>query len=154
MLDDRHDVLETAFPGQSARFFLAMSIGGTPELADDGAALILEGTKTATSSPFWDYPDGRVPFVGALSVLLDGRDQPVGIVETIGVETVRFCNVTGVMASAYGEGDRTLAWWRRIIGGWYRDKAAREGQAFSEDAEILWEWIAVVRRLQPDRKAP
>lgn len=58
------------------------------------------------------------------------------------------------MASAYGEGDRTLAWWRQIIGGWYRDKAAREGQAFSEGAEILWEWIAVVHRLQPGRKAP
>jgi uncharacterized protein YhfF len=144
MLDDRHDILETAFPGQSSRFFLAMSIGGTQELADDGAALILQGTKTATSSPFWDYPDGRIPFVGALSVLLDGRRRPVGIVETVGVETVRFRDITTEMASAYGEGERTLAWWRRVIGGWYRDKAARDGQVFSEDDEVLWEWIALV----------
>jgi len=149
MLDDRHDILETAFPGQSSRFFLAMSIGGTQELADDGAALILEGSKTATSSPFWDYPDGRIPFVGALSVLLDGRGRPVGIVETVGVETVRFRDVTKEMASAYGEGERTLAWWRRVIGGWYRDKAARDGQVFSEGDAVVWEWIAVVRRLQP-----
>ena len=144
MLDDRHDILETAFPGQSSRFFLAMSIGGTQEVADDGAALILQGTKTATSSPFWDYPDGRIPFVGALSVLLDGRRRPVGIVETVGVETVRFRDITTEMASAYGEGERTLAWWRRVIGGWYRDKAARDGQVFSEDDEVLWEWIALV----------
>lgn len=144
MLDDRHDILETAFPGQSSRFFLAMSIGGTQEIADDGAALILQGTKTATSSPFWDYPDGRIPFVGALSVLLDGRRRPVGIVETVGVETVRFRDITTEMASAYGEGERTLAWWRRVIGGWYRDKAARDGQVFSEDDEVLWEWIALV----------
>ena len=144
MLDDRHDILETAFPGESSRFFLAMNIGGTQELADDGAALILQGTKTATSSPFWDYPDGRIPFVGALSVLLDGRRRPVGIVETVGVETVRFRDITTEMASAYGEGERTLAWWRRVIGGWYRDKAARDGQVFSEDDEVLWEWIALV----------
>lgn len=144
MLDDRHDILETAFPGESSRFFLAMSIGGTQEVADDGAALILQGTKTATSSPFWDYPDGRIPFVGALSVLLDGRRRPVGIVETVGVETVRFRDITTEMASAYGEGERTLAWWRRVIGGWYRDKAARDGQVFSEDDEVLWEWIALV----------
>jgi uncharacterized protein YhfF len=52
-----------------------------------------------------------------------------------------------MMAKSYGEGDRTLAWWRRVIGGWYRDKAGREGQAFSEDEEILWEWIEVVRCL-------
>lgn len=153
MLDERHDILEAAFPGESSRFFLAMSIGSTPALADEGAALILQGTKTATSSPFWDYPDGRIPFVGALSVLLDGQRRPVGIVQTMGVETIRFRDVTQEMARAYGEGERTLHWWQRVIGGWYRDKAAQEGQSFSEDDEIVWEWIAVARRLQPDSTA-
>ena len=146
MSDQRHDILGAAFPGQDSRFFLAMSIGGTPDLADDGAALVLDGTKTATSSPFWDYPDGRTPFVGALSVLLDGQGQPVGIVETVAVQTVRFRDVTEEMARAYGEGERTLPWWRRVIGGWYRDKAARDGRSFSEDDQILWETIAVVHR--------
>lgn len=147
MPDDRHDVLEAAFPGQSSRFFLAIRIGGTSELADQGAAAILDGIKTATSSPLWDYPDGRLPFVGALSVLLDGRGRPVGIVETTSVETLRFRDVDESMAQAYGEGERTLPWWRRVIGGWYRDKAALEGQSFSQDDEIVWEWISVVRRL-------
>ena len=146
MRHDRHDILEAAFPGQASRFFLPMSIGGTPEQAHAGAASILQGIKTATSSPFWDYPDGRLPFVGALSVLLDGRGQPVGIVQTVGVETIRFCDVNETMAKAYGEGDRTLAWWRRNIGGWYRDKAALEGQAFAEQDQIVWEWISVVGR--------
>ena len=57
-----HDILEAAYPGQSHRFFLPISIGGTPALADEGAGLILSGIKTATSSAFWDYPDGRIPF--------------------------------------------------------------------------------------------
>lgn len=142
-----YDVLEAAYPGQSSRFYAAMSIGGTPELADEGAALILDGTKTATSSPFWDYPDGRTPVAGALSVLLDGRRRPVGIVETTAVETVRFCDVTEEMAKAYGEGERTLRWWRRVIGNWYRQKAVRDGQTFTEDGLIVWEWILVARRL-------
>ncbi len=154
MHDQRHDVLEAAFPGESARFFLAMSIGGTQALADEGAALILQGIKTAISSPFWDYPDGRIPFAGALSVLLDGRRRPVGIVETTSVQTVRFREVSEAMARAYGEGERTLPWWRRAIGAWYRDKAAREGQVFSEDEPLLWEWIVVVRRLQPEDETP
>jgi uncharacterized protein YhfF len=142
----RHDILRAAFPGQDSRFFLTMSIGGTPELADYGAALLLDGTKTATSSPLWDYADGRFPFAGALSVLLDGQDQPVGIVETVGVERVRFRDVTQEMARAYGEGECTLQWWRRVIGDWYRNKAARDGQLFSEDDQVLWEWVTVVRR--------
>ncbi|PWS36469.1 RNA-binding protein [Falsiroseomonas bella] len=154
MQDHRHDILEAAFPGESGRFFLSMRIGGTPDLADYGAALILDGTKTATSSPFSDYPDGRIPFAGALSVLLDGRERPVGIVETTGVETVRFRDVTEAMARAYGEGERTLAWWRREIGAWYRDKADHEGWRFSEHDAILWEWINVARRLQPGGATP
>jgi uncharacterized protein YhfF len=81
----RH-VLEAAFSGEEARYFLPMSIGSVPETADEGAVLILNGTKTLTSSPFWDYPDGKIPFVGALGVLLDGSRRPRGIVETTRVE--------------------------------------------------------------------
>src|SRR5690349_21589368 len=83
-------VLETAFPGEGDRYFLPMSIGSTPETADEGVTLILNGTKTLTSSPFWDYPDGRIPFVGALAVLLDGSRQPRGIVETTQIEIMPF----------------------------------------------------------------
>ena len=78
----RH-VLEAAFPGEEARYFLPMSIGSTPETADEGAVLILNGTKTITSSPFWDYPDGKIPFVGALGVLLDGSRRPRGGIVTL-----------------------------------------------------------------------
>lgn len=148
-MDNRHDILESTHPGQAARYYLVMSIGGTPELADEGAALILNGTKTATSSPLWDYPDGRIPFVGALSVLLDGQQRAVAVVETVGVRPIRFCDVTDEMAKAYGEGKRTIEWWQRVIGEWYRTKATRDGQDFDENTEILWESVSVVRRLTP-----
>lgn len=149
-----HDVLEAAFAGQRHRFYLPIRIGGTPELAEEGAGLILAGIKTATSSAFWDYPDGRMPFVGALSVLLDGRDQPVAIVETTSVRPVRYCDVTAAMAWDYGEGERTLDAWRRHTGGWFRAKAAREGQHFDDETIILWETLAVVRRLHGAADTP
>jgi uncharacterized protein YhfF len=106
--------------------------------------LILEGTKTTTSSPFWDYPDGRIPFVGALSVLLDGSRTPRGIVETR-FEIMRFGSVKSEFAYAYGEGARMLDWWQRVMGGYYWASAARHGKVFSE--EIICEWIAVAHRL-------
>jgi hypothetical protein len=53
-------VPEAAYPGEEARYFLPMSIRSAPETADEGAVLILNGTKTLTSSPFWDYPDGKI----------------------------------------------------------------------------------------------
>jgi len=144
--DSRH-VLETAFPGEEVRYFTPMSIGDTGAAADEGAAAILSGDKTATSSPHWEYPDGRIPFVGALSVLLDGRGLPRAIVETVRVEIIPFGSVNGDFARAYGEGARTLHWWRSVVGAWYRAAAARHGQDFSDKTPIICEWISVVRRL-------
>ena len=51
MPDDRHDILEAAFPSQSARFYLAMSIGGTPELAEVPPNRYAADTMPATRLP-------------------------------------------------------------------------------------------------------
>jgi uncharacterized protein YhfF len=139
--------LHTAYPREEARYFPPMSIGSAPEHADEGAALILSGAKTLTSSPFWDYPDGKIPFVGALSVLLDGARRPRGIVETTRVEIMPFQAITEDMAQAYGEGERTTDWWRREMGAFYRASATRHGAGFTIDTLLIWEWFAVVRRL-------
>ena len=140
-------VLEAAFPGEEARYFLPMSIGSTPETADDGAVLILNGTKTLTSSPFWDYPDGKFPFVGALCVLLDGSGRPRGIVETTRVEIMPFGAITEEMARAYGEGEQTVEWWRRVMGAFYMASAARHNAILTDDTPHIWEWFTVVHRL-------
>ena len=142
----RH-VLEAAFPGETARYFLPMSIGSDPETADEGAVRILNGTKTLTSSPFWDYPNSKIPFVGALGVLLDGSRRPRGIVETTRVEIMPFGAITQEMARAYGEGELTVEWWRRVMGAFYRASAARHNAILTDDTPHIWEWFAVVHRL-------
>ena len=147
MMSGSRGVLEAAFPHEAARYFIPMSIGNSPSTADTGAAAILDGIKTATSSAHWDYPDGRIPFAGALSVLLDGQGRACAIVETERVAIIPFGAVDDDFARAYGEGDRTLAWWRSEMGAWYRASAARHGEDFSDDTPIICEWIAVVRRL-------
>jgi uncharacterized protein YhfF len=147
MTPELRRVLEDAFPGEDARYFAPMSIGGTPSEADWGAAAVLGGTKTTTSSAHWDWPDGRIPFAGALSILLDGQGRARAIVETERVEIRPFGSVDEDFVRAYGEGDRTLAWWRSEVGAWYRASAARHGEDFSDDTPLICEWIAVVRRL-------
>jgi uncharacterized protein YhfF len=140
-------VLEATFPGEEARYFLPMSIGSTPETADEGATLILNGMKTLTSSPFWDYPDSKIPFVGALSVLLDGSRRPRGIGETTRVEIMPLGAITEEMARAYGEGERTVEWWRRVMGAFYTASATRHSAVLTDDTPHIWEWFAVVHRL-------
>ncbi len=144
---DIRRVLEQAFPDEEPRYFSPIIVGSTPTSADEGAAAILEGAKTATSSPFWHWPDGRIPIVGALSVLLDAQGRARAIVETQRVEIVRFGSVDESFAWSYGEGERTLAWWRSNIGAWYGGSAARHAASFSDDTPIICEWINVVKRL-------
>lgn len=141
-------ILAARHPGREHLYFAPMVIGSTPADADDGARAIMAGEKTATSSPRWAFPDGRIPFVGALSVVLDGARRPVGIVETTRVEIAPFGSADEAFAAAYGEGERTLAWWRREIGAWYRAEAARAGEAFDDDTPIIKEWFVVVARLR------
>ena len=140
-------VLEGAYPGEEARYFSPMSVGSAPEHADEGAVLILNGVKTLTSSAFWNYPDGKIPFVGALSVLVDGAGRPRGIVETTRVEIMPFQAINEEMARDYGEGERTADWWRRVMGQFYQTSATRHGVAFTDDTALIWEWFVVVRRL-------
>src|SRR5262245_52644722 len=140
-------ILEARYPGEAARYFLPMFVGTSPADADEGAAAILNGSKTLTSSPFWEFADGRIPFVGALSVLLNGSRQPVAIVETMRIEIMPFNSISDELAFAYGEGERTAVWWRKVMGDWYRRSASRHGVEFGEEALIIWEWIRVARRL-------
>jgi uncharacterized protein YhfF len=147
MDEELRRVLERAYPGEEARYFSPMSIGSAPEHADEGAALILNGVKTLTSSPFWDYPDGKIPFVSALSVLLDGARRPRGIVETTRVEIMPFQAINEDRAQDYGEGERTADWWRKAMEKYYQASATRHGTAFTDDTPLIWEWFAVARRL-------
>jgi uncharacterized protein YhfF len=140
-------VLETTYPGEEARYFYPMSIGSAPQHADEGATLILNGVKTLTSSPVWEYPDGKIPFVGALSVLLDGARIPRGIVQTTRVEIMPFQAINEERAQAYGEGARTAGWWRKVMRSYYQASAARHGTAFTDDTLLIWEWLAVAHRL-------
>ena len=132
-------VLELAFPGEATRYFSAMAIGSTSAAADEGAAAILGGIKTTTSSGFWDWPDGRIPSVGDLCVLLDGQRRMRAIIETARVEIISFGSVDESLARSYGEGDRTLNWWRSTMGDYYQREASRHGHAFSNDTELIFE---------------
>lgn len=138
-------VLSAVVPEWRARWFAPMKIGGTPEAADEGARLILEGTKTATCCAPWE----EAPFPGALSVLLDGRDRPRAVVETREVAARPFGALGAEFAQAYGEGDPTLERFRREIGGFYASEFADRGLTFGDDSLLVTERFRLIHRL-PD----
>lgn len=105
------------------------SFGDSPALADELAALVLEGRKCATC---WAANEGLLTEVGQRMVMLDGAGQPRAVIETVELNLRHFDQVDAQFAFDEGEGDRTLEFWRRA----HLNYFSRQGQ-FSENM-LLW----------------
>ena len=94
----------------------AWAFGATPEQSDELLSLVLDGTKTATSSAQADYvKDGEeLPEPGMLSIVLDGAGHPRALVVTTEVRIVSFDQVDAGHARDEGEGDGSLEHWRVV----------------------------------------
>ncbi len=94
----------------------AWSFGTHEREADELLALVLTGTKTATSSARYEYDeDGEdLPTPGMLAIVMDGAEHPRALIRTTGVQVVRFDAVSAEHAWAEGEGDRSLEGWQRV----------------------------------------
>ncbi len=90
------------------------AFGASPEQADELLELVLRGVKIATSAALWDFESegAKLPEVGQLHIILDGRGNPRAVIETTEVAVVPFEEVTAEHAAAEGEGDQTLEQWR------------------------------------------
>ena len=123
----------------------AWSFGATPEVADELAALVREGVKTATASALWDYEvEGEsLPEVGELSIVLDGQGDPVALISTTLVEVVPFDEVGEEHARLEGEGDRTLAGWRDVHERFFSEHKTHD-RAFAADMPIVLERFEVI----------
>jgi uncharacterized protein YhfF len=118
------------------------SFGDSPELADELAELVLAGKKRATC---WAAGEGPKTHVGKQWVVLDGSGVPIAVIETIELTQRRFDEVDAAFAFDEGEGDRTLASWRRA----HRNYFSRQG-AFAPDMPVYCERFRLVARLDAD----
>lgn len=93
----------------------ASQFGDSSALADELGTLILKGVKNATCSALWEWEAERseLPKVGLKTIVLDGDNKPLCIIETIEVEIRAFSKVDAQFAYEEGEDDRSLRSWRR-----------------------------------------
>lgn len=105
--------LQAADPIRNEKY-VAEPFGDSPALADELAALIASGRKTATCSALWEWEaeENPIPVAGMKSVVLDGRDEPVCIIETTEIVIRPYNEVDAQFAAEEGEGDLSLAYWR------------------------------------------
>ncbi len=123
---------------------IRFSFGDSPALADELLALVLEGRKTATCGALSQFGEGGEPMpqVGRRDIVLDGQGHPAAVIETTEVSVRRFDEVDEEFARDEGEGDRTLAYWRRA----HETYFARNG-GFAPDMEVICERFRLVQVL-------
>ena len=126
--------------------YVAEGWGDSPEMADELGALIADGTKTATCSALWEYEaeDEPLPQVGLKSVVLDGKGDPLCIVETTEVEVRPYEEVDAGFAYEEGEGDRSLEYWREAHWGFFFRTLPNIGKETTTDMPLVCERFRVV----------
>lgn len=89
------------------------AFGDSGQMADDLLDLVLHGPKRATAGPVSEYETTgeRLPQVGDLSGVLDGRGEPAAVIETIDVRIGPLTSVDHAFAWDEGEGDRSREDW-------------------------------------------
>ena len=121
----------------------AWAFGGDPEGL---ARLVLSGVKTATASayPLYALEGEPLPEAGEYSVILDSREEAVCVIRTTRVFTVPFDEVGAEQAFREGEGDRSLAYWRRVHEDFFRAELAEAGLEFSPEMPVVCEEFEMV----------
>jgi uncharacterized protein YhfF len=120
--------------------------GDGPEMADELGALIAAGTKTATCSAVWEWQAEGEPWPepGHLTIVLNGRGQPLCIIETLEVAIKPYNEVDAVFAFEEGEDDRSLEDWRAVHRRFFSRSLAKIGREFIEDMPLVCERFHVI----------
>ncbi|WP_335696126.1 ASCH domain-containing protein [Sporosarcina ureae] len=119
----------------------AWSFGNSKQMADELAKLVVEGTKTATSSNYtlYELEDEPLPAVGLHNIILDGNGIAVAIVENVSVEVIPFNEVTEEHAYLEGEGDRSLHYWKKVHEEFFTNELKDVNQVFYHELPVVCE---------------
>lgn len=89
------------------------SFGDSPQMADELLRLVLSGKKTATCTALDWHLAEPLPPVGSLQIITDGQNTPACVIQNIAQFIIRFDEVDETLAQKEGEGDLSLAYWRK-----------------------------------------
>lgn len=101
--------------------------------ANECAELVQQGIKRATSTSLWWFEKHNhpIPEVGNLYIITDWEGKAVSVIKVKAVNQVPFHQITEEYAAIEGEGDKSLAYWKKVHWDYY----SREMQAFGEQPD-------------------
>ena len=114
--------------------------------ANELAELVKIGRKQATAGAIWTYEHEQEPLpkVGNYSVITNWQSEAQCIIRVTSVQVVPFNAVTEEFAQAEGEGDGSLAYWRRVHWEFFSRELAAFGKQPAVTMPIVCEEFKVV----------
>ncbi|MBD3886856.1 ASCH domain-containing protein [Phormidium tenue FACHB-886] len=134
----------------------AQQWGDNSALADELGQLIVSGTKTATCSAVWEWEAEKTspPELGAKTIVLDGNDEPLCIIETTEITIRPYGEVDAQFACDEGEGDpaglraavpdQSLEYWREAHWQYFSRVLPKIGREPTFDMLLVCERFKVV----------
>ena len=114
--------------------------------ANELVDLVLQRKKTATCGLLWSYEmEGEIlPKTGEISIITTWVGEPMCIIETSDVKITPFEDVKEEHALKEGEGDLSLAYWRRVHWEVFSRECAKIGKEACEDMPLVCEQFELI----------
>lgn len=137
-----------AHPAVPAQPYDVFAFADTPAVQSELAALVLAGTKRATTAlvAAYAHEGQRPPEPGDESLVLDGDGRPVCVIRTTRTDVCALSAVSAEFAAVEGEGDGSLAYWMEVHQTYFQRECAAMGLAFAPDLPVVCERFEVVWR--------
>ena len=116
------------------------------ESANHLAELTLNGTKRATAGALWSYENEgeTIPQPGDLSIIINWQEEPVCIIETMQIDITPFNEVSEEFARVEGEGDGSLAYWKKVHWEFFTEEMEALGRDTAETMPVVCERFRVI----------
>jgi uncharacterized protein YhfF len=130
------------------RFLEAFHFDDNQPSADALAALVLAGRKRATAALLWahEVEAKPLPRPGDLSIVTNFAGNALCVIETTRVDIGPFSEVSAEFAATEGEGDGSLAYWRRAHTAFFDRECQRLRRQPAPDMPVVCERFEVIYR--------
>lgn len=127
--------------------------GDSESLSRELLELIRNGRKRAGTSLLWavEAEGEPLPAVGDIELVLDHLNLPSVVTRLVRVEVVAYSAVTAEYASIEGEGDGSLAYWRRAHWAFFGRECDRISRQPSESMPVVCSVFEVLDVLPSER---
>lgn len=128
--------------------FISAAYAGGRKNTDALIRLYRAGKKTAGSGLVKDYVTAGdpLPKTGDFWIILDSRDRPQFLVKTVRTELNLFGRIPKSVARAEGEGDLSVAYWKKVHARFYFPFLGAWGIDDLDKAEVITEHFEIVHR--------